>query len=285
MKIKPVFYALSGIMVGVGILSTGSAYAGYTTTTAWTSSVSAMAMPTVLPLQLNPISLTMKLPVAPHHDPHHKKTGQGGKNQKPGNNPGTSGPGKNLKLAPGSSGSKPPAGNGPLNGLASSNLGNGPAPGPGKAGKKSGPGNNNVSTNPGSNGPSKGSSQNGPGSGKGSKKPPPKPAPPIPVSLTGTSIGQITNLSGQPEAISMSISGLNGYQLGTTHVSLMPGLTLPLVLNGPELKSPGTYTVVITVTLGGFTESRSTVISIKAPQAPKGPKPPKPPNPPNLKKK
>ncbi len=128
-------------------------------------------------------------------------------------------------------------------------------------------------------------SEAGTGSTSGTKKqstvvqlsnstPPPVP---LPIALSGQSLGQLVNLTGSVLPVSVIVSGIPNYSLSLSHVNLASGMTLPLVLQGPPIKTPGNYAITVSVDVAGFTETGTTTVTIGAPpksnQMP-GPAPP-----------
>lgn len=256
---KPVAVTLTGTLLVMGTLATGSTYAGFTATAVLNSNVKAIAMSSSVPIQLNELTVQMNLPIAVNPGPGTQK---GPPSNNPPSQPGGQG-GPSAGSGPsGTGGPNPPAGSGIQNGGI----------GPGPHGPSGPPSNESAGKhgNPKASGQSSGA-QN-PLSTKGN---PPAPQP-VPVSLQGKSIGHVANLTGQSLDVSISMAGLPGYQLTVSQIRLAPGAVVPLILQGPDITQPGRYQVVITVSLGGFMESRSTVVDIQAPATPTPPVPPKP---------
>ncbi len=306
---KPVAVTLTGTLLVMGTLATGSTYAGFTATAVLNSNVKAIAMSSSVPIQLNELTVQMNLPIAvnpgpgtqkgpPSNNPPSQPGGQGGPSAGSGPS-GTGGPNppagsgtQNGGSGPGPHGpSGPPSNNPPSQpgGQGGPSAGSGPS-GTGGPNPPAGSGIQNGGIGPGPHGPSgppsnesagKHGNPKASGQSSGAQNPlstkgnPPAPQP-VPVSLQGKSIGHVANLTGQSLDVSISMAGLPGYQLTVSQIRLAPGAVVPLILQGPDITQPGRYQVVITVSLGGFMESRSTVVDIQAPATPTPPVPPKP---------
>lgn len=275
MKTTPVVVALVGGMLLISTLSTRSSYAALTASDRWSTNLEAVQLAASLPLQTRSLTVQMTVP-APKNLGNENSDGAGpgklgqenlqlNKSDDLNNIHGSMGPGKNPSPSnPGSPG-------GSATGYEGQRPGTGGTTPPGPVvGEGKGPG-----KTPPSPGAGKGKGPLGPltkqnlevnkESGKHGNPPAHQP---LPVSLQGDSIGQIRNLTGQSLSVSVVMSGLPGYRLNVSTINLLPGAVVPLILEGPDFSKSGTYQVVVTVALGGFTEVGSTEVDIKAPAVP-----------------
>lgn len=86
----------------------------------------------------------------------------------------------------------------------------------------------------------------------------------------GTDAAPLGTLVDQPggHVPTVTFDGPSGLSLSSTSEPLTPGGVDGLTLDGLASLNPGQYTVTVTVSLGGFTESASTQVTVAPPPSP-----------------
>jgi len=80
-------------------------------------------------------------------------------------------------------------------------------------------------------------------------------------------LGTATNLSGQSLPLRFSLTGPSGVSLVLSG-SATAGNGVTLALNGVALLKPGRYPIAVTESVGAFTYSASTIITVMSPPSP-----------------